>query len=52
MEVVGGVFIASTTILAVAVDGAPDNPVVHRTILWCTGQSSVDCPVRATTAHR
>ena len=26
-----GVFIAPTTILAVAVDGAPDSPVVHRT---------------------
>jgi hypothetical protein len=26
-----GVFIAPTTILAVAIDGAPDSPVVHRT---------------------
>jgi hypothetical protein len=26
-----GVFIAPTTILVVAVDGAPDSPVVHRT---------------------
>ena len=26
-----GVFIAPTTILAVAVDGTPDSPVVHRT---------------------
>jgi hypothetical protein len=31
MMVVGGVFIALTTILAVAVDGTPDSPVVHRT---------------------
>jgi hypothetical protein len=30
MEVVG-VFIAPTTILAVVVDGTPNNPVVHRT---------------------
>jgi hypothetical protein len=30
MVVVGGVFIAPTTILAVADDGAPDSPVVHR----------------------
>jgi hypothetical protein len=26
-----GVFIAPTTILVVAVDGAPDSPVVHQT---------------------
>jgi hypothetical protein len=26
-----GVFIGPTTILAVAVDGTPDSPVVHRT---------------------
>jgi hypothetical protein len=30
MDVVGGEFIALTTILAVAVDGAPDSPVVHQ----------------------
>jgi hypothetical protein len=29
MEVVGGVFIAPTTILVIAGDGAPDSPVVH-----------------------
>jgi hypothetical protein len=29
--VVVRVFIAPTTILAVAVDGTPDSPVVHRT---------------------
>jgi hypothetical protein len=27
-----GVFISPTTILAVAVDGTPDSPVVHRTL--------------------
>jgi hypothetical protein len=26
-----GVFIAPTTILAIAIDGTPDSPVVHRT---------------------
>jgi hypothetical protein len=31
MEVVGGIFIAPTTILAVVGNGAPDSPVVHRT---------------------
>jgi hypothetical protein len=47
-----GVFIAPTTILAVAGDGAPDSPVVHRTVRWCTGQDIVQCPVRATSAAR
>jgi hypothetical protein len=37
-----GVFIAPTTILAVAVDGAPDNLVVHRT--WHCSVSS-ECHV-------
>jgi hypothetical protein len=73
-----GVFIAPTTILAIAIDGAPDSSVVHRT--WhcslsgachvstplgfgavdrwsplsssCTGQGTVHCPVRATSARR
>jgi hypothetical protein len=40
-----GVFIAPTTILAVVVDGAPD-------VQWCTGQDTVLCPVRATSARR
>jgi hypothetical protein len=31
MVVVGVVFIAQTTILAIAVDGTLDSPVVHRT---------------------
>jgi hypothetical protein len=34
-----GVFIAPTTILAIAVDGTPDSPVVHRT--WHCSLSSV-----------
>jgi hypothetical protein len=39
-----GVFIAPTTILAVAVDGTPDSPVVHRT--WhcsLSGACHVNC---------
>jgi hypothetical protein len=40
------VFIASTTILAVAVDGAPDSSVVHRT--WhcsVSGACHISCPM-------
>jgi hypothetical protein len=42
MVVVGGVFIAPTTIPVVAVDGTPDSPVVHQT--WYCSLSS-DCHV-------
>jgi hypothetical protein len=42
-----GVFIAPTTILVVAVDGAPDSPVVHRT-RYCllSGACHVSTPLR------
>jgi hypothetical protein len=41
MVVVGGVFIAPTTILAIAVDGTPDSLVVHRTWHYVPGQLPV-----------
>jgi hypothetical protein len=41
-----GVFIAPTTVLAVAVDGTPDSPMVHRTG-YCSlsGACHVSCPL-------
>jgi hypothetical protein len=46
-EVVGGVFIASNHFLVV---GWVCCQWAHRTVRWCTGQGTVHCPVRATSA--
>jgi hypothetical protein len=51
MEVVGGIY-SPTTIIVVVVNGAPDSPVVHQTVRWCTGQGTVHCLVCATSALR
>jgi hypothetical protein len=44
-----GVFIASNHFLAVVWVCCR---WAHQTVQWCTGQSTVHCPVRATSAHR
>jgi hypothetical protein len=44
MEVVGGVFIAPTTILVVAGNGTPDSPMAYQIV-------TIHCQVRATSAR-
>jgi hypothetical protein len=45
---VGGVFIASNTILAIG--EKLQFSAAHRTVRWCTGQRTVACPVRLAVA--